>query len=287
MKGRIKPYRYGIIAARFLTIVFSFCLIGYIAARLHGLEFITNWILYGIVIALLFVLGIVLIDYLKVGQIVLAFSLCVVFVIALFLYKNRGVTEIVTLSPNKDHAFVVKNEGSGTDDYYFNNYYVFLAKAKERLPYKRTSNYQVTWLSDEACVLTYEDTNKTMRQYIGTYGGRKSSYSYITSELEGTWRSADGQYTIAYKSTGISGNPTLTMTAKNVSEEFSLDQLTQYGTTSAVLTDQKGARWALTLSPENTYSKKNELIRNRQTKLIVKESSFAADKKALTLYFQP
>ncbi|CAD5901913.1 conserved membrane hypothetical protein [Carnobacterium maltaromaticum] len=283
MTKKIVKKNNGIISL-ILTLFCLFFLWGFLFISNRGMNLISDWLLLAALLGLCLFLGLAIILRMPLSrkrkiQIICAQLVIMISISTLFVYLKPAEKNILSISPNKKHVFLVKESNEDHSLYYFNNYYLILARLKEKLPFQNTEEYQTTWLTNEACVLTYRSKNQSLHQYIGTYGGNKAAYHYVTSDLEGVWLSADDDVQFSLdSSTGIK------VSVGGKSESFTFEQAVQFGTTSLVLKDKKNDKWSISLSPENEYNQADELIKNSKTKIELLKASIDNPQK-ITLFF--
>lgn len=126
----------------------------------------------------------------------------------------------------------------------------------------------------------YRSEDQALHQYIGTYGGRKIAYSYVLSNLTGSWVSKDGRTSLT--SSGATG---VVIQANGEVEKYPFEQAKQFGTTALALNDGKNAKWSISLNSENEYNDQGDLLKNAQTKIILLKAGLDEPQK-IELYFK-
>lgn len=268
-----------------MLIIAVLCSIGLavsLAANVKGLEWISMWLFLLLQVGV--VSGVVSAYLLlrkterKWKGIFLSCGLIYLIIISFFVFRQKE-EEIISISPDFQHSFVIKKQSDRS--YYFNTYFLLFGRAKEALPYA-VADYTTTWLTNEACVLTYRSPDRSIHQYIGTYGGNTAYYSYVQPQLTGTWQTKDGQVTLAAHD-GANG---ITISDRNGTEIFSLEQMVQFGTTALVFTDEVGARWSLALPSDARYDEQGYLEKDAKSSVVLFKASLE-QQEPRELYYQP
>ncbi|MBO0440859.1 hypothetical protein [Candidatus Enterococcus ikei] len=269
-----------------LTILCLMFLGGFMLASSRGVDLISDWLLLAALIGSLLFLGLTLLflmdlDKKRKIRIIGVQIVAIIAVSALFSLVKPKEQTILSLSPDAKHVFLIKETGDDHGLYYFNNYYLIFARLKEKLPVKGITDYQLTWVTNETCVLTYLSKDQAMHQYIGTYGGRKIAYSYVLSNLTGgVWESKDGRTSLT-----SSGSTGIVIRTDGEIEEYPFEQAVQFGTTALAVNDEKNTKWSISLDSENEYDDQDELIKNSQTKIILLKAGLD-DPQKIELYFK-
>lgn len=154
----------------------------------------------------------------------------------------RKTKNIVSLSPNFKHVFSIKQNKKTGEATYYRTYYHLLALPKETLPYQTSGNFKVKWITNDAAAVTYQAADKTIHQYIGTYGdrGRGASYYYVGPSIYGRWSGENAEV--------ISNQEGIKVLQNGKVDAFSWDQTVQFGTLAVVLVNDGEAVWAISLN---------------------------------------
>jgi len=258
---------------------------GFMVISSRGFDLISDWLLFAAIVGSFLFLGLTLLCLVdldkkrKIQIIWLEVAVIIIVTILFGLVKPKEKT-IMSLSPDAKQVFLVKETSNDHALYYFNNYYLIIARLKEKLPVGEITDYQLTWLTNETCVLVYRSKDQALHQYIGTYGGRKIAYSYVLSNLAGSWVSKDGKTSLT--SSGATG---VAIQADGKIEEYPFEQAKQFGTTALALNDGKNAKWSISLNSENEYNDQGDLVKNAQTKIILLKVGLDEPQK-IELYFK-
>lgn len=236
----------------FLAIGF-FCLqMGYLFIHQRfQVEYIDNRIFYmiNIICVLCLSLGILfLLTLTKKWKLAVA-SIVILFIIinsVLLVIGNSKIKNVTSISPDFKHVLAIKQNTKTGEAVYYRNYYGILALPKETLPYKTDGEFKVEWLANDVAVVTYKATDKTIHQFIGTYGDRGGglSYYYVGAEIQGAWKSEDIEL--------ISSPDGISVTQNGQTETFDWDQIVQFGTLAIVLTENNQAKWTISLNEDFT-----------------------------------
>ncbi|MBM7690293.1 hypothetical protein BCR24_05020 [Enterococcus ureilyticus] len=268
-----------------LTILCLLFLGGFVLVSSKGIELISDWFLLAAIIGSFLFLGLTLLCLMDLDKkrkiyIILLQIAAIITVSALFSFVKPKEKAIISLSPDAKHVFLVKETSDDQGVYYFNNYYLILARLKEKLPTNGITDYRLTWLTNETCVLTYRSKDQAVHQYIGTYGGRKIAYSYVLSALIGVWESKDGDTSLT-----SSASEGIVIQEVGEREKYSFEQTVQFGTTALTINDDTNARWSISLDSENKYDEYGDIVQNAQTKIILLKAGFD-DPQKIELYFK-
>ena len=107
-------------------------------------------------------------------------------------------------------------------------------------------------LADDTAAVTYKAADKTIHQYIGTYGSRDGlSYYYVGPSIYGRWSGPDAVV--------IAGQQGIEVRQGGRSESFDWDQVVQFGTLAIVLVREGEARWTISLN-ENFKVQSESLV---------------------------
>ncbi|MFS0647555.1 hypothetical protein [Siminovitchia sp. 179-K 8D1 HS] len=154
----------------------------------------------------------------------------------------RKTKNIVSLSPNFKHVFSIKQNKKTGEATYYRTYYHLLALPKETLPYQTSGNFKVKWIANDAVAVTYQAADKTIHQYIGTYGdrGRGGSYYYVGPSIYGRWSGENAEV--------ISNEEGIKVLQNGKVDAFSWDQTVQFGTLAVVLVNDGESVWTISLN---------------------------------------
>lgn len=169
----------------------------------------------------------------------------------LILNHSQQTKQIVSFSPDMKNQFVLKEDIKTGEAVYYRTYYRIFARPKEVLPYKTQGQFKLKWLENDIAALTYQAANKSIHQYIGTYGARDSdiSYTYVGPTIQGKWQGNGAR--IDSRPDGISVN------YNGKSGQYSWDNVVQFGTIAIVLMRDGEAEWTIGLN-ENFQSHSND-----------------------------
>lgn len=169
----------------------------------------------------------------------------------LILNHSQQTKQIVSFSPDMKNQFVLKEDIKTGEAVYYRTYYRIFARPKEVLPYKTQGQFKLKWLENDIAALTYQAANKSIHQYIGTYGARDSgiSYTYVGPTIQGKWQGNGAR--IDSRPDGISVN------YNGKSGQYSWDNVVQFGTIVIVLMRDGEAEWTIGLN-ENFQSHSND-----------------------------
>lgn len=241
----------------FAAAVAFFCLqMGYFYVHAHYQEeYVDDRIFY--VVNVLCVICIVAAMYLLLQTtkiwIWIGAGLVVAFTIVngvLMVNSNENIKNTISISPNFKHAFSIKEDQENGEAVYFRSYFGILARPNEKLPYEIDESLSVEWLAKDVAAFTYSSYDKSIHQFIGTYGSRGgASYRYVASEIRGEW---EGENTRV-----ISDMDGISVTEDGETKHFDDDQIVQFGTLAVVLTEADEAVWTISLD-ENFKSHAND-----------------------------
>ncbi|CAN7546670.1 hypothetical protein [Rossellomorea sp. LjRoot5] len=169
----------------------------------------------------------------------------------LILNHSQQTKQIVSFSPDMKNQFVLKENRKTGEAVYYRTYYRLFARPKEVLPYETQGKFKLKWLENDIAALTYQAADKSIHQYIGTYGARDSgiSYTYVGPTIQGQWEGNGAR--IESRPDGISVN------YNGKSGEYSWDNVVQFGTIAIVLMHNGEAEWTIGLN-ENFQSHSND-----------------------------
>lgn len=169
----------------------------------------------------------------------------------LILNHSQQTKQIVSFSPDMKNQFVLKEDRKTGEAVYYRIYYRIFARPKEVLPYKTQGQFKLKWLENDIAALTYQAADKSIHQYIGTYGARDSgiSYTYVGPTIQGKWQGNGAR--IDSRPDGISVN------YNGKSGQYSWDNVVQFGTIAIVLMRDGEAEWTIGLN-ENFQSHSND-----------------------------
>ncbi len=235
-----------------LAAIGLFCLqIGYLLVHdRFQVEYIDNRLFYiiNIIIVICLYLAILLLfTFTKrvkvIGAAVLGVFMAVQFV--LLMQSNKEIKNIVSISPDFQHVFSVKENVQSGEALYYRSYYGILARPKEDLPRRISDDeYDVKWLADDVAAFTYQTNEGHVQQFIGTYGDRDDglSYYYVGAEMQGVWQ--DGDMEVVSDTEGIR------VTENGETALFEWDQIEQFGTLAIVLQQDQEAAWTIALNKD-------------------------------------
>lgn len=117
-----------------------------------------------------------------------------------------------------------------------------MARPKEQLPTESVGDYKVEWLANDVAAFTYQTTENTIKQFIGTYGDRKNGLAYynVEAEIHGVWEGANVKLKTAPEGIMITEN--------NEAQLFTWDSMEQFGTLALVLMQDDEAVWTVSLN---------------------------------------
>ncbi|MEI2665756.1 hypothetical protein [Rossellomorea sp. LJF3] len=169
----------------------------------------------------------------------------------LILNQSQQTKQIVSFSPDMKNQFVLKEDRKTGEAVYYRTYYRIFARPKEVLPYETQGKFKLKWLENDIAALTYNAADKSIHQYIGTYGARDSgiSYSYVGPTIQGQWEGNGAR--VDSRPEGISVN------YNGKSGQYSWDNVVQFGTIAIVLMKDEEAEWTIGLN-ENFESHSND-----------------------------
>ncbi|WP_406687909.1 hypothetical protein [Rossellomorea vietnamensis] len=169
----------------------------------------------------------------------------------LILNHSQQTKQIVSFSPDMKNQFVLKEDRKTGEAVYYRTYYRIFARPKEVLPYETQGKFKLKWLENDIAALTYQAADKSIHQYIGTYGARHSgiSYSYVGPTIQGQWEGNGAR--IDSRPEGISVN------YNGKSGQYNWDNVVQFGTIAIVLMHDGEAEWTIALN-ENFESHSND-----------------------------
>jgi len=162
--------------------------------------------------------------------------------LVMLVVSNQEIKNINSLSPDWQHILSIKNNLETGKAVYYRSDYSILAQPKEALPHKITGNFKTKWLANDIAAVTYETKDKTIQQFIGTYGdrGRGRSYYEVGAEIHGEWRSENTKI--------LSDTKGISVTVNHDTELFKWDNIEQFGTLAIVLKRNNEAVWTLSLN---------------------------------------
>lgn len=169
-------------------------------------------------------------------------SLFIIGNIVLLVQSNQAIKNMTSISPNFKHVFSIKEDVESGEAIYYRSYYRILARPKERLLDKVDGDYKIEWLAKDIAAFTYETTDQSTQQFIGTYGDRKNGLSYydVGAEVQGEWQADDVNV--------ITGPDGIAVTENNQTELFDWDHIEQFGTLAIVLKQDDEAVWTIALN---------------------------------------
>lgn len=232
----------------FLFAIGLFCLqMGYLLIHeRYQVEYIDNRLFYIINIFCVICLYLAILFLFQISKKVkiIGVSIAILFITfhaALLVQSNKEIKNIISISPDFKNVFSIKehiNSGVAT---YYRSYYGILARPKEILPHKIVGEYQVEWLANDVAAFTYQSTESTIQQFIGTYGDRKNGLSYynVGPEIQGIWQGDNVKV--------ISNPEGISVTEDNETELFEWDNIKQFGTLAVVLMENNEAVWTISL----------------------------------------
>ncbi|SFF97011.1 hypothetical protein SAMN05216353_11655 [Halobacillus alkaliphilus] len=168
----------------------------------------------------------------------------------LMINHSYETKQVISFSPELNHQLVIKEDSDTSQAAYYRTRYGLFVRPKEDLPYQTSGDYKVKWLEKDIAAVTYEATDRTLHQYIGTYGARDGgiSYSYVASMTRGQWKGETAQVTNS--SEGI------VIEHKGETEHYTHENMVQFGTLALVLMENNEAKWTIALN-ENFESNSN------------------------------
>ncbi|MEL3956487.1 hypothetical protein NST17_04580 [Caldifermentibacillus hisashii] len=164
--------------------------------------------------------------------------------ITMISQTNKEIKNIISVSPNFQHVLSLKENTKTGETYYYRSYFGILGRPKEKLPYQTNDRFKVDWLTDDIAAVTYKAKDKTVHQYIGTYGDRGTgiSYYYVAAQIYGVWEGENAR--ITNETEGLS------VTVNGKTEIYKWDQVVQFGTLAIVLMKNNEAVWTVALNKD-------------------------------------
>ncbi|MGJ7922549.1 hypothetical protein [Neobacillus sp. LXY-4] len=162
--------------------------------------------------------------------------------VALLFDSNKDVINVTSISPDFKHVLSIKKDVKSGESFYYRSYYGLLGRPKDKLPGEAIGNFKVKWLANDIAAVTYNTTNQTIQQFIGTYGDRKNgmTYYYVGAEIHGEWQGKNIEV--------ISNQQGITVIVDNKTELFSWENIEQFGTLAVVLKKNDQAAWTISLN---------------------------------------
>ncbi|RST61615.1 hypothetical protein D5F11_001695 [Siminovitchia terrae] len=171
-------------------------------------------------------------------------ALIVLFILANVILLTMDQTKthnVVSLSPDLKHVLSIKENKETKQATFYRTYYHILSRPKESLPYKTTGDFKVKWLANDVAAVTYQADDKSIHQYIGTYGDRGSGgYYYVGPSIYGQWSGGDIEV--------ISDQSGIKVIHPEGLDTFNWNQVVQFGTLAIVLINNDEAIWTIALS---------------------------------------
>jgi hypothetical protein len=161
--------------------------------------------------------------------------------VVMLVNSDEKIKNITSISPDFKHILAIKENKLRGDAVYYRSHYVILARPKERLPFTAFSDFKVEWLANDVAAITYETTDHTIQQFIGTYGDRGGgiAYYYVAAEMYGAWQKDDVKV--------VSDTEGITVTTNGKAELFDWEHIHQFGTLAVVLKRDNEAVWTIAL----------------------------------------
>ncbi len=238
-------------------------LLGYMLMKQRGWDLVNYWLLYAVIAALIISTGllVMLLVASKNWHYTTMISGCFFILIGLSYPVNQleqSVTRIKSTSPQKKHTFLL--ESVDQKQFYVKKiYWKLFSKIKEPLPYVLSENYEIDWLTEDSAVFTYETTDKTIHQYIGTYGGDPSHYSYVVPDLDGNWMSKNKLTQLTYLPSITNPSTKIKIVNNQKKEQFDINETIQFGVSGVVLQNKGDTRYSI-IPAQNGKSKESILI---------------------------
>ncbi|WP_201715619.1 hypothetical protein [Rossellomorea arthrocnemi] len=169
----------------------------------------------------------------------------------LILNHSQQTKQIISFSPDTKNQFVLKEVRKTGEAVYYRTYYRIFARPKEVLPYETKGEFKLKWLENDIAALTYQASDNSTHQFIGTYGARDSgiSYTYVGPTIQGQWKGHEARIDSTPKGISINYN--------GKTGQFTWDDVVQFGTTAIVLVRDGEAKWTIGLN-ENFQSHSND-----------------------------
>lgn len=182
------------------------------------------------------------------GAFIALFILTNVILLAMDQTKTHNV---VGLSPDLKHVLSIKENKETKQATFYRTYFHALSRPKESLPFKAAGDFKVRWLTNDVAAVTYQAADKSIHQYIGTYGDRGSGgYYYVGPSIYGQWSGGDIKV--------ISDQSGIRVIHPGEMETFNWNQVVQFGTLAIVLVNNDEAIWTIALA-ENFKVQSEEL----------------------------
>ncbi len=263
-----------------ITIVFSILLFSaccsvqavyLLIAKKHGYEFVFDTLPY-ILNEMAIITGILSIGLIirksKIKNIMLLSIAAFLSIINMAFLFNDGLDNkcIVSISKRFENEFVLKvNKKTGEAIYYRDAKYFIFAKPKETLEYEVKNKVKCQWLETDICSVTYKDRGGKLQCFVATYGsrdGKYSGYHWISSSIEGTWKSSNqNSRTVTVKT--ISDGIRITRNGKQ--ETFKYENCKQFGVIAFVLYNEEGIpRYVIGLNKNCKFDNETDLIKERR-----------------------
>lgn len=224
----------------------------------YGMEYVDNRIFYVVNILIVICIALALFLQLHIAKkwkpIVLSIIVALIFLqMGLLLNDSYKTKHVVDISPNFKKILVIKEDKTTSKAKYYRTYFGMFARPKENLPYQTKGEFKVKWIEKDIAAVTYQSTDNTIHQYIGTYGDRNegTSYSYVGTSIHGQWQGGNTRI--------ISASEGITIEHNGNIESYNWNSVVQFGTLAVVLLKNNEAAWTIALA-ENFKSNANERI---------------------------
>lgn len=235
-----------------VLIIFSLLQLGYIfILKERGYEYINDIIFYIINETIIISGTLISVLFLNKNKIknICMYTICgIATIINIIFMINNGFENrcIVDYSSNFSNVVILKQDRETGETILYRNRFILFAKPKEKLSYVVDGKIKCKWLANDICSLSYIDNEKTLREFVATYGDRGDgiSYYYVTKALRGNWQvfSKYGEDTqLLADSRGIS------ITNNGTREFFEYSDCKQYGTIALVLYKNEVPRYVIGL----------------------------------------
>lgn len=233
----------------FLLAIGFFCLqMGYLFVQARfDVEYVDNRLFYIINILCVTCLILAVLFLLKLTKIlkIIGVNLLIIFTIinvTLLIISNKEIKNITSISPDFRHVLSIKENTFTKESVYYRSHYGILARPRDRLPHRTTSEFKTEWLANDIAAVTYKTRDDAIQQYIATYGDRGGAiaYYYVGAEIQGEWHGETIEL--------ISAPEGISVTENGETELFDWDDIHQFGTLAVVLTKNEEAVWTVSLN---------------------------------------
>lgn len=229
--------------------------IGYICVlKINNFEYIADYLFYIVneIIIASATLGLVFIvkknSKIKNYIVYVICTLLTIINIVFMMHNGFDRQCIVDFSSTFSNVVILKRNKETGETTLYKNYFLLFAKQREQFSYPVNSKIIRNWLTDDICLINYQDSNKKIRAYVATYGDRgNGNYYNVAPAISGDWQTFS-QYGNLIKI--IVDSKGITIKKDGNTELFEYINIKQFGTTAIVLYEEEKPKYVIALNQD-------------------------------------